>query len=139
MVSEFELSEHTTDAEWQAMREAEKQSAFLVRYLLDGAGSRGRTKDLVLQYIQAFRSVNDVVQKERDEKSKAEASSAEPEPQTEEEEEERMRKRRAERHSVIDSGKKEIAQKTFDKVFAGWTEREWKSFENGFKASIQKK
>jgi hypothetical protein len=106
------------------------QSAFAIRWLREGPGAKGRTKDLIRRYLTALKEVvADIEAKEKAEGS----GSVEKEAETEEEEEEQMRKRR----TKWKDEEAKLRQAVHDKVFAGWTDKDWREVDASYLAFIK--
>lgn len=108
------------NATWNHVRE----SAALVEYLMHGPGSKDkRTKGLLQNFIRDLKAVVDEIEKE--EEGTSTPSEA---PKTEEEEEE-MYKKRAERWKAKE---KLIMERTMERTFGGWTDKDWDAFEKKY-------
>ena len=128
MVSEIEASDHMTNADWQAQSSNGAQCAFLVRYLIDGAGKAAGTKRPgSFTTSRRSRQVDAAIQAEKDEKEKAAPAAAARARAADRGGRGAADEEAEERHVVLDDGRKRVAQETFDKVFAGWTDKDWKS------------
>jgi hypothetical protein len=101
------------------------QADVLVRFLLSPEAARKKqTKTLLFDYL---RNLRDVVLELRDFDEKAEPQK---EPTTEEEEEELYKKR----HESWEASEreKEVVKRTFERTFAGWSDKDWQTLEKAF-------
>jgi hypothetical protein len=106
---------------WDRMGQAD----VLVRFLLSPeAAKKQQTKTLLFDYL---RNLRDVVLELRDVDEKVEAPK---EPTTEEEEEE-LYKKRADAWQASER-EKEVVKRTFQRTFAGWSDKDWQAFEKAF-------
>lgn len=107
-----------SDSTWNEM----EQGAALVRFLLSGPGQRSKmTRTLIPDYLAALDQVLDEIEAEEDDDDL-------PKP-TNEEEEEAYYKQRQERWKKRE---REINDRTFQRVFRGWKDRDWKRFDKAY-------
>ena len=109
---------------WNTMEEA---GAF-VRFLLsDKAQKKKQTKDILTDYMKNLQQVVAAIEEEDDAKDEEVEK-----PETEEEEEELYKKRR----EGWKEKESQILKDTFDRTFAGWSDRDWKALEKAYFDSI---
>jgi hypothetical protein len=103
------------------------QAGALVRYLLQGQGAKGKTKDLLKSYLK-----NLVALVEEEDGNKGADGSMQEDAKTEEEEEQRFK----DRQQKYKEKEKEFLQSLFDKTFVGWDDKDWRAFETAYTASV---
>ncbi len=103
-----------------------QESSMLVRFLLSPESRRCKqAKKLVEEYLTALSHVITEKEEESNSRFKDDKTKA---PETEEEEEERA-KERANRWRQAETS---LMESVFERVFADWTESDWKSFESAY-------
>lgn len=101
------------------------EAAALMRYLLVGSGSKKRlTRNLLEDYYACLKEVAEELN-ERDDDSPGEA--------TTEEEEDAQFKAAQQRWKKKE---KEVAEMLFERVFAGWSDKDWAAFERDYFKAI---
>jgi len=123
------------------------QSVALARFMTVGAGSKGKTKAAMRDYVGNLESVLSEIEEEekaerdrkRKEKKAAEEEAEEndeeysDEPKNEEEEEALIK----ERADAIKAKERRILEETFQRTFGSWSARDWTSFENAYAKAIK--
>ncbi len=100
------------------------EASMLVRFLMEKESSRCKqAKGLLQKYVTTFDEVLEEIAEESED-----TWDAEKEPETEEEEEE-LAKARAERWRQKE---KQLMETTFERVFADWSAKDWKTFEKAY-------
>jgi hypothetical protein len=99
----------------------------LVDYLMAGAGSKGKTKDLVKNYILNLEAV--LIEIEEEGKLQSEV---EEKPKTEEEEEKALRAQR----ERLEQREQELIDEVGARTFAGWGDKEWNELAKNYFKSI---
>ena len=105
------------------------QAAALVRYLLDGKGSKGKNKSLFSDYLANVRYAIDVLDQEEKGKDKERYKA----PETEEEEN-AMFQARQERFAEREA---RILEMAFERTFGEWKPAKFSSFEKSYLKSIK--
>jgi len=122
---EFQTSAGGT-ASGEAYWSRRTESAMLVRFLVSKESRRCKqAKGLLEKYLT---SLNAIMNEEKADENKEFKSEADAEPETEEEEEARAK----ERASRWRKKEKELMESVFERVFAGWDDSDWKSFESAY-------
>lgn len=102
------------------------ESAMLVRFLISKDSKRCKqAKGLLEEYLS---TLNAIINEQDEDDNKTFKDEEEAEPETEEEEEERA-KARANRWRQQE---KQLMESVFDRVFADWSDSDWKSFESAY-------
>lgn len=117
-------------ATWEEFSKTEHpmaQSGALVRFLLDGPGARGRSKDAFVNYLKGLSAY--LKEQEAQEKKADGAEKPEDPPKTEEEEEKRYR----ERQEQWKKREKELLEAAFQRTFGAWSDAEWNAFEAAYR------
>jgi len=97
-----------------------------VRFLLDGPGAKGRSKDALATYLRnlsAFLKEQEALEKKKEGSEKPDEG-----PKTEEEEEKRF-KAGQERWKQRE---RELLEEVFKRTFGAWSEGDWRSFEAAY-------
>jgi hypothetical protein len=116
-------------ATWEEFSKTENymaQSGALVRYLLDGPGAKGRSKDLLTNYLKNLSAF--LKEQEAAEKKKEGKETPEEAPKTEEEEEKKFKENR----ESWKKREKELLDEIFKRTFGSWSDGDWKSFEAAY-------
>jgi hypothetical protein len=108
---------------WGRMKEAQA----LVQYLLVGQGAKGKTKDVVKDYIINLKAVVAEI-----EKSQESADSSSDTPTTEEEEEKALKAER----EMWKKKEQELIDEVTRRTFAGWGDKEWNDLARNYFKSI---
>lgn len=102
------------------------QSGALVRFFIDGAGARGRSKDAFTTYLK---NLSTFMKEQEDlEKKKEGAEKPDEAAKTEEDEEKRFKARQEQ----WKQREKELLDEVFNRTFGAWSEGDWKSFEAAY-------
>lgn len=110
---------------WSKIAEGES----LIQFFVTGAAQRSkRTKNLLPDYMRNVAEVAQAIKKEEEGK-KGEGAKK---PQTEEEED-AMFKARAQGYKASE---KRLLEESLQRTFAGWTEADWKKFEEAYQQSL---
>jgi hypothetical protein len=100
-----------------------QEAGALVAFFLTGAASKNKqTKDVLTDYLKNLKSVVDAVEKEADASA---GKKKDGEPKTEEDEDEAFKSER----QAWKQREKRIMEEVWHKTFSGWTDFEWKRFE----------
>ena len=111
------------------------QCSSLVRYLLEGPGARSKqTRSILQHYIghlyDLVEEVEDRIAAERSRQlSRKEAASGMSEEEQLKAEDEEYRKRR---EQAYDNVAKELLQKSFERTFSGWSDKDWRAFDSSW-------
>lgn len=104
-----------------------QESGYLFGYFANGLAAKNkRTKDLLSEYMRNLRAVALEVKKEKSEKS------ADKPPQTEEEEDAQFKAQR----QNFSQQEKRLLDETFKRTFVGWTDEDWKKFQESYEKSL---
>ena len=113
--------------QFYSVRYKSDEASALVRYLLVGPGSKSKkTRDLLRRYIENLAEVTAEIKEEEKE------SGPEAKPTTEEEEDEYFKNSQ----NSWKEEEKRILEETFNRTFADWSDRDWKTLNASFKRMI---
>lgn len=102
-----------------------RQGAALVGYLTFGPGAKDKqTKDVLVKYMKSLKTVAAEIRAETERDAKKDSDKKEA--QTEEEEDQQIKDRSA----GFKAKQKRILDQTLERTFHGWSDAEWKRFED---------
>lgn len=105
-----------------------QQSQALVTFLATGPASRhSKTKSVLADYVKSLKAVQTAIKAEGDKGKPKDAK-----PTTEEEENKAFR----DRQQGYKAAEKRILEETWKRTFAGWTDRDWATFEDVYFKAI---
>jgi hypothetical protein len=104
------------------------ESGYLFGYFANGSANKNkRTKDLLPFYVKNLREVALAIKKESAGKSGAVAA-----PKTEEEEDALFKNQQ----QGFKAAEKRLLEETFQRTFIGWTDEDWKKFQEAYEKSL---
>jgi hypothetical protein len=121
----FMLTQRDMNTDWTKQSE----SAALVAYFVTGKAARDKkTKDLLAEYMRNL----SVAVKDLKAKQELTKGMTEKKPQTEEEEDALFKKRQ----QGYKASEQNLLESSYSRTFAGWTDADWKRFEEAFQKSL---
>lgn len=116
----------TSDTLWSDY-ENHRQAQFFTRFLLVGAGSKGKYKNVLKDYVK-----NLIFLLDEEDAAQAKASGPKEAPKTEAEEDARFKERQTEWSNKEAQSLESLLQKTFP----DWTDKDWDKLDSAYKAEI---
>lgn len=115
---------------WNDYLSARQASSLLVGFFVSGVAAKNpRTKNVLVDYVKALKSVQMTIKAEEEAKEDKEGDDR---PKTEEEEDAEFKEQRQGYKEL----EKRILEETQRKAFSGWSDKDWDAFENAYTKAI---